>query len=255
MRPQGHRYGAGRSQVAELWRPSTVPRPPVIVLLHGGFWRAPWSKRLMHGLAEACVARGWAAWNVEYRRVGPTGGGGGWPSTFLDVASALEALAGVDDLDLEAVVTCGHSAGGHLALWAAARGRFGPDAPSTIALRGAVALAGVVDLAEADRRGLGSGAVGALLGEGAVGSPTRAERMAQASPAALLPLGLPQLLVHGTRDTVVPVAMSMDYATRARAAGDDARAVPLADLDHMALIDPSSRAFPVVAEFVETLLG
>jgi acetyl esterase/lipase len=109
-------YGAHRSQTAELWHPDGVSGDlPVVVLIHGGFWRQIYTKHLMHRLARAVVAHGWVAYNIEYRRVGPFGSGG-WPETFHDVAAAIDALSEVDRIDLRHIVTCGHSAGGHLAL-------------------------------------------------------------------------------------------------------------------------------------------
>jgi acetyl esterase/lipase len=109
------RYGSDRAQVAEVWRPpGAVSDRPVVVLIHGGFWRQPYTRRLMHRMARAIVAHGWVAYNIEYRRLGRFGGG--WPETFDDVRDALDALAAVDGVDRERIVTCGHSAGGHLAL-------------------------------------------------------------------------------------------------------------------------------------------
>jgi acetyl esterase/lipase len=107
----------------------------------------------MNKLAKAVVPRGWAAWNIEYRRVGIGGGGGGWPETFVDVAAAINHLTLIDGIDTHRVVTCGHSAGGHLALWAAARHRLPVGVPGsdvTVTVQGAVSLAGVGDLREAD---------------------------------------------------------------------------------------------------------
>src|SRR5262245_61264123 len=114
---------------------------PVVVLLHGGFWRGRYGKVLMRPLARAVVANGWAAWNVEYRRVGRLGGGGGWPDTLTDVAAAVDALAAQPGVDLDRVASCGHSAGGHLALWLGARPRLqdGPLAgPVAVRLAAAV---------------------------------------------------------------------------------------------------------------------
>lgn len=237
--------------MAELWLPAGAPTAaalPVVVLLHGGYWRAMYTKRLMHPLARAVVEQGWAAYNVEYRRTGLLGGGGGWPATFIDVAAAVDHIAELPELDATRVVTCGHSAGGHLALWAAARGRLPADAPGArprVAVRGAISLAGVVDLERAADTGLGAGAVATLLG----GSPRRRpDRYAAASPARLLPLGVPQVLLHGDTDGVVPLSLSADYTDRAVAAGDDARLVTLAGVDHMAVIQPSSPAWPAIVE-------
>jgi acetyl esterase/lipase len=232
------RYGPQRAQVAELWRPQgDAAERPVVVLIHGGFWRQRYTKWLMHRLARAVVAQGWVAYNIEYRRVGRFGSGG-WPETFDDVASAINALATVPGIDRQHVVTCGHSAGGHLALWA------GAERPSdSIRVCAAISLAGVVDLVEAARLGLGGGAVDALMG----GSPDEyPDRYALGSPRSLLPMGIPQFLVHGLRDTTVPATLSEEYVTQARAHGDAAEFVPLPDAGHMEMIDPAHTAFDEV---------
>ncbi len=252
-----HRYGPERSQVADLWCPAEHPGDlPVVVLLHGGFWRAQYTKRLMRRLAAAVALRGWAAFNVEYRRLGPLGGGGGWPATFEDVAAAIDHLGTLAGLDTARVVTCGHSAGGHLALWAAARGRLPAGAPGArpigVRVRGAVSLAGLPDLERAAELGLGGGAVPALLG----GPPGEvAERYRVASPAALVPLGVPQVLVHGLHDAVVPPALGAAYARRAAAAGDDAVFEPVSAAGHMTLIEPSGGAWALIASELARLLG
>lgn len=250
------RYGAHHAQVAELWRPRAVAEAvPVVVLFHGGFWRAVYTKRLMHGLAAALVSRGWAAWNVEYRRVGLGGGGGGWPGTLDDAAAAMDHLQTLEGVDLDRVAVCGHSAGGQLALWSAARDRLAVGAPGAAAqvspasrspvLRMAVSLAGVVDLVDAARLGLGRGAVQAFLG----GEPAdRPERYAAASPAALHPVTVEQLLVHGTEDAVVPAAMSERYVARSEEAGDRAELLPVPGAGHRSLIDPASAGWAEVEE-------
>jgi acetyl esterase/lipase len=245
------RYGTRHSQVADVWRPEgTAGDLPVVVLLHGGFWRQLYTKHLMRRLAAAVVAHGWMAYNVEYRRVGALGSGG-WPETFEDVSSAIDALAGMDGVDTRRVVTCGHSAGGHLALWAGS-GRPTDGAtdgePHPVRPCAAVSLAGVVDLVAAARQGVGGGAVQGLMG----GEPDAlAERYALASPAALLPLGIPQVLVHGLADSTVPPSLSADYVGAARAAGDDATFVPLAGAGHMEMIDPAGPALPVLLDTLD----
>lgn len=240
-------YGPRHGQAADLWLPDMpAGRLPVVVLLHGGFWKGPYTKRLMNRLAADVSRRGWAACNVEYRRVGPLGRGGGWPATFSDVAAAIDALGTIPGLDLERVVTCGHSAGGHLALWGAGRPRLPSDAPGAeVVVRpsAAISLAGVVDLVEAAGAGLGGGAVEGLLGGG---PDALAERYRAASPAAMVPLGLPQLLVHGLADTTVPASMSERYAIRAAALGDDATYVPLPGAGHLDMIDPAGAAWSTV---------
>jgi acetyl esterase/lipase len=250
------RYGPRRGQVAELWHPDDRHGDvPVVVVVHGGFWRAPYTKVLTRRLAHAVASRGWAAWNVEYARVGPLGGGGGWPTTLTDVAAAVDSLADHDGIDLDRVVACGHSAGGHLALWLAARPRLGADDPGAaprVPVCGAVALAGMGDLTDAARRGLGGGAVDAFLG----GTPAAvADRYRVASPVEHLPLGVPQVLVHGLADTVVPPEMSSEYVDTARAAGDDATYVALAGVGHRAVAAPRGPAWDAVAGHLTRLLG
>ncbi|HEV8064772.1 MAG TPA: hypothetical protein VGP46_08080, partial [Acidimicrobiales bacterium] len=199
---------------------------------------APYTKPLMARLAKAVVEEGWAAWNIEYRRIGLLGGGGGWPATCADVAAAVDHLATVTGLDLDRVIACGHSAGGQLAFWAAARDSMpesGPGRPVRLRLAGAVSLAGVLDLVEADRLGLGGGSVAEFLGGH---SAQLAQVYALASPAALLPLGVPQVVIHGQLDNAVPVSMSASYAARAEAAGDQVTYVSLDGVGHRDIIDP-----------------
>jgi acetyl esterase/lipase len=253
-----HRYGAHRSQVGDLWLPSSAEadgaKVPVIVLMHGGYWRSLYTKSLMNGLARAVVDRGWAAWNIEYRRVGAFGGGG-WPQTFEDVSAAVDHVDVLPFADPTRVVTFGHSAGGQLALWVAARNRAASSVPAPVASvqpRAAVALAGVIDLVRGAELGLGNGAVQALLG----GSPEQwPERYGSGSPVALLPLGTPQILIHGQSDSVVPPSMSERYERSASAAGDDVTYVRVAGADHRGLIDPRGAAWPIAARLIEELLA
>lgn len=254
-------YGDGPQQFGGLRLPTgeaggdARPRP-VVMAIHGGFWRAAFNLDYMGHLCAALREAGIATWNVEYRRVGEAGGG--WPGTFRDLAQAadhLRALAPRYNIDLGRVVTLGHSAGGHLALWLAARPRIPADDPlydpAPLTPRAAVALAGVVDLREAWRLDLGDGAVRELMG----GAPDEyPARYGAASPAALLPLGVPQGLVHGTADDRVPYALGRDYQARAVAHGDDARLITLEGADHFTLVDPHLREGRTVIETVSSLL-
>jgi acetyl esterase/lipase len=257
-KPRTIRYGPHHSNVGDLWLPTGGAQTalPVVVLVHGGFWRGPYTKRLMNGLAKDVAGRGWAAWNIEYRRVGLLGGGGGWPITLLDVAAALDHLAIIGHgIDANRVVTCGHSAGGHLALWAAGRGQVpapSPGAGGTVSVRGAVSLSGIVDLEEADRLGLGANATARFMGGHC---NEQAERYRQASPSALLPLGLPQVLVHAGTDTVIPPSMSRDYQARATSKGDDARYLRVDGVGHRQLIDPNGPGWLKSVSELERLLG
>lgn len=238
-------YGPHRQQVLDLWLPDGPGPHPVAFVLHGGFWRARYTRALMDGLCADLVARGWAAANVEYRRLGRLrGGGGGVPATLDDVAAALDHLADVAaPLDLKRVVSVGHSAGGQLALWAAA-----PRPGARVRLAGAAGQAAVSDLDHAARLGLGGGIVERFCG----GSPQAVPgQYRNASPAARLPLGVSQLLVHGGRDDVVPPGLSTDYAEAARAGGDDVTLVIRAEDGHFEHIDPTTAAWGTVTSWLE----
>ena len=221
----------------DLFLPAGPGPHPVAFVLHGGFWKARYKRGLMADLCVDLAGRGWAAANVEYRRVGRLrGGGGGVPQTLEDVAAALDHLAAVDaPLDLTRVVSIGHSAGGHLALWVAA-----PRAGAVVRCAGAIGQGAVSDLERAAELGLGSGAVERFCGGTREQVP---ERYRAASPAALLPLGVPQLLVHGERDDIVPASMSVDYAAAARAGGDDVTLALRPQDGHFEMIDPASGAW------------
>lgn len=252
-RGRTHSYGADRSQRGDLHLPVTDGPHRVIVLIHGGSWRKRYGRRVMRAIAADLVRRGWAVWNIEYRRIG---GGGGWPDTFADVAAAIDRLDGLHpSLDMKRVDVLGHSAGGHLALWAAGREGLPPGAPGAFAgrprvpLRRAISLAGVCDLtgAYADWHG---GAVRELMG----GSPERLpERYAVADPLRRVPLGLPVLLVHGVLDETVSVRLSRRYAEAAVAAGGEVEIVEIEGEAgrHRAFVYPEGQAWAHVTERLE----
>lgn len=244
-------YGGDGSQLGELHLPAGTDPVPVVVVVHGGYWRAVYGFDLGTPLAADLANHGVAAWNVEYRRVG---GGGGWPATFTDVAAAVDALAGpVQEaaggrLDLADVRAVGHSAGGHLAVWAAGRPLLpagAPGADPVVRLTRVVSQAGVLDLVTASAEGLSDGASDELL-DGSAGA--RPERYALAAPLARLPIGLAVTCVHGDADVDVPISQSETYVSAATAAGDPATLLRLPGVDHLALIDPSARAWAACRE-------
>lgn len=242
--PERHAYGEHPSQVCELFAPAGEGPFSVAVLIHGGFWRQRYGRDLQWRIAGNLVARGWAAWNVEYRRLG---GDGGWPATLADVAEAVDALASHDErLDLGRTVAIGHSAGGQLALWAAARSGLPdgtPGAGPRVRVGRAVAQAGVIDLRAASRLRSSDAVVHELLG----GTPAEVpERYALASPAERLPIGVPMLLVHGEDDGNVPVAVSRDFAAAAVAAGDACELAVVPGEGHYEHLQPGSRCWEAV---------
>ncbi|HEY4033388.1 MAG TPA: alpha/beta hydrolase [Ktedonobacteraceae bacterium] len=249
-------YGPASLQFGDLYVPKGSGPHPVVILIHGGFWRAAYTLALMQGLAGDLVEKSVAAWNIEYRRLGDPGGG--WPGTLQDVAHAadyLAMLAPTYALDLTRIIAVGHSAGGQLALWLAARSRLPKKSPLTVSdtplpLAGVVSLAGASDLNLVWHLNLGQGAAAELLGD----SPDKVpERYAIASPATLLPLNIPQVLLHGKRDNLVPLTVSQQYAQKAVRAGDRVRLIELPGADHFALIDPTSAAWAIAIKEIQQL--
>lgn len=259
--PADHRiaYGPGEHQFGELWLPEGPGPFPLIIMIHGGCWLASLPGLELQDLTSADLrARGMAVWNLEYARIGHDDGG--WPGTFLDVGAGVDhvrALAADYPLDLDRVVIAGHSAGGHLALWAAARHRItdGPlaaEAPLPVA--GVVSLAGIPDLEAFSADGPGRcgepDTVASLIG------PERgADGYGDASPARLLPLGVAQIMISGELDAIIPPVFGTRYADAARAAGDPVREMTLSGAGHFELIDPATPAWVVIVEEIERVLA
>jgi acetyl esterase/lipase len=248
----GERYGDDHAcQRAELHLPAGGGPHPVIVTIHGGSWTAGWSKIVMRPLAGDLVRRGYAVWNIEYRRLGRRQGGG-WPATFLDVAAAIDRLTSLAaPLDLGRVTFYGHSAGGQLALWAASRGRLPAGAPGAeprIEPVAAISAAGVNDMAQSCRE-TPQGAVAALMGGGPELVP---ERYAIGDPTALVPLAIPVLLVHGTDDTTVSVRRSRNYARAAREQDGDVKLVEIPGEagSHRSHVFPDSASWAAVTRWL-----
>jgi acetyl esterase/lipase len=215
--------------------------PPLAICLHGGFWRAKYDLAHAGHFCAALTHAGIATLNIEYRRVGNAGGA--WPGSFEDVSSAFQAISAMAKkyrLDLSRTIVIGHSAGGQLALALAAQ---------QLSIRGVVALAPVSDLRRAYDLHLSDDAVVEFVG----GTPSEVpQRFAEASPFDL-PVAVPQVILHGTRDDTVPIEMSRSYVEAKRNRGEDVRLIEL-DCGHFELIDPSSNAWPMVERAVFDLL-
>lgn len=231
-------YGPDPSQWVDILEPSGSSRG-LVAVIHGGFWRAQYGAEYGAPLAEDLVGRGWTTANLEYRRVG---NGGGFPETLDDIHAGLGVLAG---LTSGPVVTLGHSAGGHLATWAAARGRFerwsgGPDVTHVIS------QAGVLDLRATVAQGLGNDAALAFLGD------PDDTTYARADPLAQVPLDVPMWAVHARDDDTVPFEQATTYVDAATAAGADATLVEVGG-GHFGVIDPGSEAWGAILEVLDSI--
>ncbi|MEU4102570.1 alpha/beta hydrolase [Streptomyces tanashiensis] len=259
-------YGGHPDQVVDFYAPRDGrTRAPLVVALHGGAWRAPYDRQHLTPFVDFLARRGFAVANVEYRR-GPglphQGGtapvAGRWPETFDDVAAALDAVpdlaaAHLPQADPRRTVLTGHSAGGHLALWAAARHVLPAGSPWRLPappeLRGVVALAPIAHFGRAVELGVCGGAVTQLLG----GEAEYAARAAATDPSALLPTGIATTVVQGREDADVPYAVAEAYAEAAAKAGEEVGLTLLEGIGHFPLIDPAADACAVVAEEIAQL--
>jgi acetyl esterase/lipase len=253
-------YGKDPNQFADLRIPSTPGPHPVAILIHGGCWKADYATlRDMAPIPDALKAKGIATWNIEYRRLPQQGSG--WPGTYEDVGRGVDYLRNVApqyQLDLDHVVVIGHSAGGHLAMWVAARKLLSSDsalyAVDPLPIRGVVDLAGPGDMETEIAVEVGacqSRVVEQLLG----GSPVEVpERYAQVSASKMLPLGVPQVLVWGDHDNLRPMWLGERYAKAATAAGDSVELIVLPSLGHFEVASPYSPAWPKVRDAITSLL-
>jgi acetyl esterase/lipase len=247
------RYGADPLQIIDLWLPGGAGPHATVLMVHGGCWQTEIADRkIMNWIAGDLRQRGIAVWNIDYRGVDRDGGG--YPGTFLDAAAAADALrehAAKHNLDIARLVATGHSAGAHLALWLAGRHRLPADsplrAPDPLPIHAVVSLGGLPDLEEAAREP-GSG-----CGTEIIGRLTRG-RFTDTSVPRLAPLGIPQVLINGLQDRIIPTAYAEDYAKAMRTAGDDVRIRMIDATGHVELIAPETVAWAAAVEEIEAAL-
>lgn len=253
-------YGSAPSQFAELFLPQGEGPFPVVALIHGGCWTVRYGGiAQMRNMATELARQGIAVWNIEYRCHDQPGGG--YPGMYQDVARALDllrTLAVPHHLDLARAVLMGHSAGGHLAQWAAARARLPRGSPLFVAdplsVQAVISLGGLADLRnEAALISCSCERDTAQL----AGQPSaaRPDVFADTSPAELLPCGVPTVLIHGQFDTISPLRAGEDYARRARAAGDAARVIELPGGSHFDEVSAGSPCWSIVCGEIRTALG
>jgi len=261
-KPADHRiaYGTDALQFGDLRLPSGAGPYPVAIIIHGGCWLAKIADlQNSAALADALRELGIATWNIEYRREDSVGGG--WPGTFLDVANAadyLQKIAKQYSLDLDHVIVIGHSAGGHLALWLAARHQLPATSqlymPHPLKIRGVIALAGVPNLEmfrSQATKVCGADVIGNLLGT----TPDQVNaHYKEASPSELLPLGVPQVLIFGTDDKVVPYIFGINYQQAARKKGEMVQVLIVDGAAHHEFTVPNSISWPTVKSAIASLL-
>ena len=249
--PTIHRYGPDPAQFGELWQPAGGARQPgTVVIMHGGFWQAAYDLILGRPLAADLAARGYVAWNLEFRR--PLAGGG-WPGTFQDIAAGIDLLATLP-VDTSRVVVVGHSAGGHLGAWAAGRAKLPPGAPGggpLVAVTAVVSQAGVLSLADCAQDPVGALPTRDLMGGVPEDLPGEYRL---ADPLAAVPVPATVLCLHSRADDRVPFAFSERYVAAATAAGGDATLIETHG-DHFTLIDTASRDWEIVINALPGLLS
>jgi acetyl esterase/lipase len=250
-------YGLDSLQFGELRLPDGKGPFPVVVVVHGGCWLSAYNLNYMSHLSKALTNAGYATWNIEFRRVGDQGGG--YPGTFKDVGKAtdyIKELAKHYPLNTKEVVILGHSAGGHLALWLAGRKNIAKKSilytRRPLKIKGVVSLAGIPDLESYSKD---NGSCNAAVPKLMSGTPNEdKERYSDTSPLLLLPLGVPQKLIQGALDPIVPITQSQRYATTANSKGDLAEVLIVPTAGHFDLVAPHSPVWPVVLKAVEDLL-
>jgi acetyl esterase/lipase len=253
-------YGGAPSQFVELFKPAGPGPFPVVILIHGGCWTVHFGGiAQMHNMAGDLVKNGIAVWNVEYRRVDEEGGG--YPGMYQDVATAVDRLrqeADAHGLDVTRVVAVGHSAGGHLAQWAASRHRLPQSSPvwraAPLAIPQVISLGGLADLRNEEQL-IKTSCERDMVQLTGLPSAARPDVFADTSPAELLPAGVRTVLVTGELDTVSPVRVAQDYARRARAAGDAAEVVVLPNASHYDEVAAISPAWVLVLGEIRKALG
>jgi len=244
-------YGPSPAQVVDLFLPKGKGPHPVVVLIHGGCYLAEYQGLPQtSGIAADLAKRGYAVWNVEYRKLGEPGAG--YPGTFLDVADAVDRIraeAPRYHLDTAKVVALGHSAGGHLALWAAARHRLPKSSPlwraDPLPIRAVVSLGGIGDL-----KGQGdvfAGACGPEPIPSIIAKASRENPYADTSPAELLPLGARVVMISGAFDHVMPPFTGRAFVEKLRKAGDSAEVMAIPDAGHFDVVMSTTEAWKTVA--------
>ncbi len=254
------RWGEGATDVVDLWLPEGEGPHPVVVMVHGGCWQKSIAdKSLMDWMADALRQKGWAVWNIEYRGVDEPGGG--YPGTYQDVSAATDALrdrAAGYNLNLNHVTGIGHSAGGHLILWLAARSRLPESSPlrvtDPLAFQGVIVSGGLADL-EASRPVTLPSCLDAVYDQvTGMSSAERPDPLSDTSPARLLPIGVPFISVNGSEDRIAPPLLGDALTRKAEAAGDVTSLIVVPATGHVELVAPGTAVFDVQADVLASFI-
>jgi acetyl esterase/lipase len=255
------RWGEGVTDVVDLWLPKGAGPHPVVVMVHGGCWQKSIAdKALMDWMADGLRQQGWAVWNIEYRGVDEPGGG--YPGTFLDVGAATDQLrehAAEYNLDLSRVTGIGHSAGGHLILWLAARSKLPEQSPLRVSdplqFQGVVVSGGLADL-EASRPVTAPGCLDAIYDQlTGPASPERPDPLVDTSPARLFPVGVAFVSVNGSEDRIAPPMLGDALTRKAEMAGDSASLVIIPATGHVELVSPGTQAFDIQSQILSDFIA
>jgi len=251
--PHTIRTGPSETDIVDLWLPDGAGPHPVVIMVHGGCWQKSIAdRRLMDFAAEDLRQKGLAVWNIEYRGVDEAGGG--YPGTFEDVSRAADALRGHAsqfNLKLDRVGAIGHSAGGHLALWLAARPKLPKSSTlwrsNPLHIDFVVNSGGLADL-NASAPVTQAACLSSIM-EALTGAPSGARQdvLSDTSPVELLPFAAHQVSVNGEQDQIAPPILGESYTDKAIATGSDARFVLVPNTGHVELVAPGSEAFELQA--------
>ena len=255
------KVGENAANVVDLWLPKGDGPHPVVLMVHGGCWQKAIANRtLMNYAAEELRQNGFAVWNIEYRGVDEEGGG--YPGTFTDASLATDALRDYADeynLNTNNIIAYGHSAGGHLALWLAARSRLPASSPLVVGnplpIFAVVNTGGLADLEESAPVTLES-CLSAIIDD-LTGTPSseREDVFSDTSPAELLPFGAEQIAINGDSDHIAPPSLGKAYTAKAIASGDLAGIIVVSNTGHVELISPGTDAFDQTIEVIRDLSG
>lgn len=255
------RWGEGVTDVVDLWLPEGAGPHPVVVMVHGGCWQKSIADRaLTDWMADGLRQQGWAVRNIEYRGVDQAGGG--YPGTFLDASAATDQLrehATEYNLDLSRVTGIGHSAGGHLVLWLAARSKLPEDSPLRVSdplkFHGVVVSGGLADL-EASRPVTAPSCLDAVYDQlTGPASPERPDPPSDTSPARLFPVGVAFVSVNGSEDRIAPPMLADALTRKAEAAGDSASLVIIPATGHVELVSPGTQAFNIQSQILSDFIA